>query len=740
MAEVSNGGVCAACGRWHGASVTCSTLVRADGEGGEPPRRRCAPAMEETDPLVGTRLGSFRLMRRLGRGGMGSVYLGEHVSIGSRVAVKVLHEHLAMYPELVQRFHAEARAVNLIGHENIVSIFDMDAAPPRPYLIMEYLEGAPLSAWVGTPLPAAGVVSVLAQVCDALQAAHARGIIHRDLKPDNVFLVRRGRSMPFVKVLDFGIAKLADARMPQTHAGIIVGTPEYMAPEQSLGRRLDGRADLYAVGVIAYQLVTGKLPFDDEGLTAQLVAHQMRPPPPPRSVHPGVPAAVERVILRALAKAPEERYPTASALRAALQAALAEENRAPAPEANALAATPPVSAAGRGPAPADGGGTAPSSRPGSAPADGGGTAPSSRPGPAAPGAEGGGTAPSSRPGPAAPAVVTPPPAVEPDAPAPAPSASGGPRPGGAAEAPARPRSVELPVQVVLRPGEGPVRLTGSDLSRGGLFLRSAGALPPLCARLPVVLELESGPLSVLCEVVRHVPPEQARVWGMPTGFGVQFVEANAALKAAVDQLLKGGPARRPSVEPHGDDAEAARVLEAWRQRSAGDHYAVLGLTPDADMEAVRARTREAASTLEALRQRPLSPSQRAWLDAALVRVREAGEALGAPVQRALYDAWRGNHAGVARCLEGGLTAEQLESLRREFLARRPQAAGTARIHFLSGGGLERDGQLARALEHYERGLALDPLEPGLLQRYRVVRRALAARSPPVRGNDRARSP
>ncbi|HZI12893.1 MAG TPA: serine/threonine-protein kinase, partial [Myxococcus sp.] len=325
MAEVSSGRVCVACGRWHGAEVPCSTLVRPDEVGGEGGRVRCALGVEEVDPLVGLTLGSFRLVRRLGRGGMGAVYLGEHVSIGSRVAVKVLHEHLARYPELVQRFHAEARAVNLIGHENIVSIFDLNAAPPRPYLIMEYLDGAPLSAWVGTPLPAAAVVAVLAQVCDALQAAHARGIVHRDLKPDNIFLVRRGRGTPFVKVLDFGIAKLRDAHMPQTHAGIIVGTPEYMAPEQSLGRRVDGRADLYALGVIAYQLVTGRLPFTEEGLTAQLVAHQMRPPPPPRSVHPGVPPAVERVILHALAKAPEDRYPDTLALKAALQAALTEE-------------------------------------------------------------------------------------------------------------------------------------------------------------------------------------------------------------------------------------------------------------------------------------------------------------------------------------------------------------------------------------------------------------------------------
>ncbi|MBZ4421179.1 protein kinase [Myxococcus sp. RHSTA-1-4] len=716
MAEVSSDDVCVTCSRRHGADASCSTLVRADAGSGGAPRRRYAPVVEEVDPLVGQRFGSFRLVRRLGRGGMGSVYLGEHVSIGSKVAVKVLHDHLAMYPELVQRFHAEARAVNLIGHENIVSIFDLNAAPPRPHLIMEYLDGAPLSAWVGTPLPAAAVVSVLAQVCDALQAAHARGIVHRDLKPDNIFLVRRGRGTPFVKVLDFGIAKLVDANMPQTHAGIIVGTPEYMAPEQSLGGRLDGRADLYALGVIAYQLVTGRLPFNDEGLAAQLVAHQTRPPPSPRSVHPGVPPAVERVILRVLAKHPEERYPSAAALRAALQAAIAEDARGPAPEVNALAATPPARAPDEAPGLARERGPGPSATP---------EQPHRGP-PAAPVRSGPEL--SSPPGlpprgsPAAPVRSPSPPVVRP-------------------ATPVRPRTVELPVQVVLRPGDSPVRLTGSDLSRGGLFLRSDESLPPLCARLPVVLELESGPLSVLCEVVRHVPPEQARVWGMPTGFGVQFVEATATLKAAVDQLLKEGTARRPPQGPQEDDMEAARVLESWRQRSAGDHYAVLALAPDADMESVRARAREAWSSLESLRQRPLSPSQRAQLDALVVRVREAGEALGAPVQRALYDAWHGNHAGVVRCLEAGLTGEQLESLRREFLARRPQAAGTARVHFLSGGGLERDGQLAKALEHYERGLALDPLEPGLLHRYRVVCRALAVRiASPAPRNDRARSP
>ncbi|MCP3101917.1 protein kinase [Myxococcus sp. K15C18031901] len=715
MAEMISGDACGACGQRHGAATSCSTLVRPDGQ--PPPKPRCTAPGVEVDPLVGTRLGSFRLVRRLGRGGMGTVYLGEHVSIGSRVAVKVLHEHLAMYPELVLRFHAEARAVNVIGHENIVSIFDLNAGPPRPYLIMEYLDGAPLSAWVGTPLPARAVVSVLAQVCDALQAAHLSGIVHRDLKPDNVFLVRRGRGTPFVKVLDFGIAKLVDANMPQTHAGIIVGTPEYMAPEQSLSRRVDGRADLYSLGIIAYQLVTGRLPFEDEGLTAQLVAHQMRAPPPPRSIHPAVPPALERVILHALAKAPEERFTTAAVMRAALEGAMAEPPRARV----------------RGSVPAVAGSPPPAARALSSPIT---ERTVGEPGvPWAPGPRSSVPKWAGAPPPGAP--------VDPPVAAPSLPVSGTPQPRAAARGgtPSRPRSVELPVRVVLRPGETPVWLTGSDLSRGGLFLRSDSILPPLFTRMPVVLELEAGPQSVLCEVVRHVPADQARVWGMATGFGVQFVEATAALKASVDQLLRGGQgARPPAARMVADDPDAARVLESFRTRLAGDHYAVLELAADADLGEVRARAREARALVDGLRQRPLSPSQGLLLDSVMGRLREAGEVLGTVTQRALYDAWRGNHRGIARCLEAGLTTEQLDCLRREFLARRPQAAGMARVHFLSGSALERDGQLVRALETYERGLALDPLESILHHRYRVVRRLLDARGVVARLNDRARPP
>ena len=221
------------------SAVTCDDCLGTHGPGAPCPARSPEPGgtpvhelepLHEVDGMLGRQLGSFRLVRRLGQGGMGSVYLGEHLSIGSRVAVKVLHAHLAAYPSLVQRFHAEARAVNVIGHENIVSIFDLQAPQDGltpPYLIMEYLEGEPLAARMGGPMAPADAVPILAQVCDALNAAHAQGIVHRDLKPENALITKDGR----VKVADFGIAKTftTDPGGQTTH-GTAKGKIAYMSP------------------------------------------------------------------------------------------------------------------------------------------------------------------------------------------------------------------------------------------------------------------------------------------------------------------------------------------------------------------------------------------------------------------------------------------------------------------------------------------------------------------------------
>ena len=311
-----------------------------------PPEPAEVPRM--TDPLVGSAVGSFRVIRALGRGGMGTVYLAEHPIIGSRVAIKFLHESMSTSPELVARFYDEARAVNRIGHENIVGIFDLSMLPPnRYYIVMEYLDGEALSS-----LLRQGAVSldeglaILVQLCDALHGAHERGVVHRDLKPDNVFVLRR-RGAPFVKLLDFGIAKLRDTPTGgQTAAGMIVGTPEYMSPEQCDNRAVDARTDVYALGVMAYQMLAGVLPFS--GSIAQLlVAHLQETPRPPRSVNGLLSPALDNAILKALKKRPEERFADMVAFGAALSRArdaLAPEleRAAPAPAPAAPAASPTV--------------------------------------------------------------------------------------------------------------------------------------------------------------------------------------------------------------------------------------------------------------------------------------------------------------------------------------------------------------------------------------------------------------
>ena len=251
---------------------------------------------------------------------MGSVYLGEHTLIGSKVAIKILHEHLAANPQLVQRFYAEAKAVNLIGHANIINIFDMNLIPPRLYyLTMEYLEGYPLNNLLLQPMECHMALGILEQVCDALDAAHAHGVIHRDLKPENIFITQRGRNAHFVKVLDFGIAKLfSENTSPhQTAAGILVGTPEYMAPEQTSALPVNAKTDIYSLGVVAYAMSTARLPFGGN-MADLLLAHRERLPMPPHQLNPKLPQAWSNAILKALNKNPEERFESARAFAEAL--------------------------------------------------------------------------------------------------------------------------------------------------------------------------------------------------------------------------------------------------------------------------------------------------------------------------------------------------------------------------------------------------------------------------------------
>jgi serine/threonine-protein kinase len=307
--------VCPECGAVQPAQGRCG----ADGT-------QLAPIGD--DVLLGTAIGPYRVARLLGVGGMGRVYKGVHPSIGSRVAIKVLSRECSDRRDLVERFFAEARAVNLIRHESIVNILDLATLPDgRPYIIMEYLDGAPLSGVVevaqlrGQPLPLGGLARLAAEVLDALGAAHGKGIVHRDLKPDNVFVTPAGRA----KVLDFGIAKLSDTPVAAaTRTGSLLGTPHYMSPEQAAGRPVDHRTDIYAMGVILFECATGRKPFHADSLFELLRLHIEAPPPSPRAFRPDIPAGLEQVIATALAKAPDARFASAQAMSTALHHAAQE--------------------------------------------------------------------------------------------------------------------------------------------------------------------------------------------------------------------------------------------------------------------------------------------------------------------------------------------------------------------------------------------------------------------------------
>ena len=271
------------------------------------------------DEATGRKVGNYIVRHRLGEGGAGTVYLAEHSSIGKRVAIKLLHREMASHPVIVDRFFREAKAVNDIRHENIIDVLDFGTLPPGPdqpplvYLIMELLEGASLRAVIRreAPLPPERAIRIAIQIADALGAAHRAKIVHRDLKPDNVMLIRRGRERDFVKVLDFGIAKQVDreADGPRTRVGAVIGTPKYMSPEQCQGRGdIDSRADIYSLGIVLYQMLTGEVPFDSEGLGDILVQQMAMPPLAPTVLNPRIPAQLELVVLKALKKRAADRY------------------------------------------------------------------------------------------------------------------------------------------------------------------------------------------------------------------------------------------------------------------------------------------------------------------------------------------------------------------------------------------------------------------------------------------------
>jgi eukaryotic-like serine/threonine-protein kinase len=260
-------------------------------------------------------LGPYRLVERLATGGMGAVYRALHEKVGRSVALKLLHQSLRNEVVGVSRFFHEARAVNTIRHPNVVEVYDLSGEGEDVYMVLELLSGNDLRTLLGRQsracLPANRAVNILEQVCGALQATHARKIVHRDLKPENIFLCNTAGRPDFVKLLDFGVAKLERPEGRLTREGIALGTPEYMAPEQARGADVDGRTDLYAVGCIAFEMLTGRTVFQGSAPGDVMMKHVRTPPPSPRDFNPEVTAALEQVVLRCLAKSPKARPQTA---------------------------------------------------------------------------------------------------------------------------------------------------------------------------------------------------------------------------------------------------------------------------------------------------------------------------------------------------------------------------------------------------------------------------------------------
>ncbi|MFO0573109.1 MAG: HEAT repeat domain-containing protein [Polyangia bacterium] len=278
--------------------------------------------MAAADALIGTTVGDYKLTGILGEGGMGIVYAAEHLTLGSRTACKVLRREVMDNPDAVARFLQEARLISRVRHRNLIDIFDAGELPDgRLYYIMEYLKGQPLQDRIaaGPRLTFAEIVHLLRQIGAGLQAAHGAGIVHRDLKPANIFLVAQPGAPPLVKVVDFGVAKVLNMSGPQaklTRTGTLVGTPHYMAPEQINGRSVDARADVYALGVILYELCTGQVPFPGDMLGDVVIGHIQKPVPlpAPAQLPSGAPSGLVDVLLKALAKSPDDRYPGVHAL------------------------------------------------------------------------------------------------------------------------------------------------------------------------------------------------------------------------------------------------------------------------------------------------------------------------------------------------------------------------------------------------------------------------------------------
>src|SRR5438876_10614527 len=272
--------------------------------------------MAVSDTLINTLFdGRYRILRKLGTGGMANVYLAEDEVLGRRVAIKILNDRHAGDDQFVERFRREAKNAASLSHPNIVSIYDRGEAEGTYYIAMEYLDGRSLKELIVArgPAPIHLAVDYARQILAAIRFAHRHGIVHRDIKPHNVLVDAEGR----LKVTDFGIARAGASQM--TEAGSIIGTAQYLSPEQARGSAVDQRSDLYSVGVVLYEMLTGDVPFTGETPVEIAMRHLSDTPQPPSTKRPEIPPDLDMIVLRALAKNPDDRFQTAEEMDAELE-------------------------------------------------------------------------------------------------------------------------------------------------------------------------------------------------------------------------------------------------------------------------------------------------------------------------------------------------------------------------------------------------------------------------------------
>jgi basic membrane protein A len=289
------------------------------------------------EDLTGKQLGPYQIVAPLGEGGMAAVYRAYQPAMERYVALKVLPRHFADDPRFAARFQREAKLLAQLQHPHILPVHDYGQFEGYSYIVMPFVPSGTLTdSMQGKPLPLARIRQVISQVGDALNYAHSRGMVHRDVKPSNVLIDESGNCL----LTDFGLARMVETSVNLTATGTIMGTPAYMAPEQGSGHKIDARSDIYSLGIILYEMATGRVPYRAETPIAVVYMHISSPLPLPRSVNPDLPEAVERVILKALAKNPDERYQTAGDLVAALDRAIAET-----PAVTSVSETPPTTEA-----------------------------------------------------------------------------------------------------------------------------------------------------------------------------------------------------------------------------------------------------------------------------------------------------------------------------------------------------------------------------------------------------------